>query len=164
MVPGVSALGSSCNPPGCVLELLEQHIGDRMYPLQNKDVSLLGKGKTLYVPLIVKLSMLDSPFHTSLQVIFLLTTPSHFIYWPSLTWDTALTHLPASSWCPTSSITRRQCSNAVAFCHVDDVAPSPWPPLPVSLSTMSRCFKTVQPRCFWPPPPPCCQGWGIISD
>ncbi len=92
--------------------------------------------------LMVKLNILDSVFHSSLQVIFLLSTPSHLIQRPCLAWDTALAHLSASSWWRTSSTTRRRRSAGVAFCYVGVVAPSPRPPLPCwTWSTMSRCLR-----------------------
>ncbi|KAJ7992783.1 hypothetical protein DPEC_G00282280 [Dallia pectoralis] len=46
----------------------------------------------------VKLTILDSMFLSSLQVISLFSTPSHLIQRPCLAWDTALAHLSASSW------------------------------------------------------------------
>ncbi len=108
----------------------------------NQRCRLAGEGRTSYVALMVKLNILDSVFHSSLQVIFLLSTHSHLIQRPCLAWDTALAHLSASSWWCTSSTTRRRRSAGVAFCHVGVVAPSPRPPLPCwTWPTMSRCLR-----------------------
>lgn len=93
----------------------------------NQRCKLVEESRTLYVAPMVKLSRMDSMLQSSLQVIFLLFTPSHFIQLPCLAWDTARAHLPASSWCHTSSITRSKCSTGVAFCHLGVVALSSFP-------------------------------------
>ncbi len=79
---------------------------------------------------MVKLNILDSMFHSSLQVIFppLYTFLSHTAALLGLGHRSGTS--VSSSWWHTSSTTRRQRSAGVAFCHMGVVAPSPRPPLP----------------------------------
>lgn len=90
----------------------------------------VGEGRTSYVALMMKLNLFDSMLHSSLHVIFLLSTPSHLIQQPCLAWDIALAHLAAASWWLTSSTTRCRRSVVVAFCQVGFITPRPKPPLP----------------------------------
>lgn len=95
----------------------------------------------LYVALMVNLSILDFVFHCSLQVIFLLSTPSRFTQRPCLALDTALAHLSASSWWRTSSII------GIAFCQVGVVALAPRQ-IAITLLPLSKASHCLDDQTF----------------
>lgn len=72
-------------------------------------------GRMSYVALMVKLSCLTSMAHTSVKLIFLLSTLSHCVHSLCLPSETALACLVVCSWRHTSSTTISLHSGAVAI-------------------------------------------------
>lgn len=97
---------------------------------------------------MIKLMVLASISHNSLQLIFLFSTLSQRIHWPCFARETALPLLAVSSCRRTFSTTSFRCSDVEALCQVGSLAARPKPPLPCSTCpTTSLCPRADVACC-----------------
>src|SRR4029434_8662608 len=97
---------------------------------------------------MMKLMLLASICQSSLQLILLLSRPSHRVHCPCLARETAFALLAVSSCLRTCSTTSFLRSDVVALLNVGLLAARPKPPLPCWIfPTMSWCLRADVACC-----------------